>query len=84
MVAALRRGNVETLLVDTRRRMPTAAHAFGREIELDLVDEAVRRALSTRAQIVCVEPGDLPSSDPLAAILRYPQLHRETADAIGA
>lgn len=84
VVAALRRGNVKTLLVDTRRRMPTAAHAFGREIELDLVDEAVRRALSTRAQIVCVEPGDLPSSDPLAAILRYPQLHRETADAIGA
>lgn len=72
VVDACRSGAVDALLVDVDCRVPIPSQAFAAAITLDLVDEAVRSALDTDASIVPVGKAELPSSDPVAAILRYP------------
>lgn len=68
---AAREGVIDTLFVDMDRRIPVAAEAFGNITTIDRVDELVRDALSSDATIVPVRPGDLPTPDPVAAVLRY-------------
>lgn len=73
IATAVRDGAVDTLFVDTARRLPSPAEAFEGITTLDRVDEIVRGALSTDATIVPVRSDDLPSADPVAAVLRYPR-----------
>lgn len=68
---AARDGAVDTLLIDMDRRIPMPRAAFGRLISIDRTDEIVRDALSSNATIVPVQPSDLPTPDPVAAVLRY-------------
>lgn len=68
---AAREGAIDTLFVDLGRRIPATAEAFGGRSSLDRVDEIVRHALSSDATIVPVLADDLPTPDPVAAILRY-------------
>lgn len=68
---AAREGAIDTLFVDMDRRVPVSAEAFEGITTIDRVDEVVRHALSSDATIVPVGPGDLPTPDPVAAVLRY-------------
>lgn len=70
---AVRDGAVDTLFIDMNRRLPIPGEAFEGLTTLDRVDEIVRDALSTDATIVPVRSDDLPSADPVAAVLRYPR-----------
>lgn len=81
VVDACRSGAVDTLLVDVDCRVPIPSQASTAAITLDLVDEAVRSALDTQATVVPVGKADLPSNDPVAAILRYPLPVRHTVGA---
>jgi len=72
VVQACQSGAVDTLLVDVDRRSPIPSQASTMATTLDLVDEAVRAALDTGATIVPVRSADLPTMDPVAAVLRYP------------
>lgn len=79
IAAAARDRTIDTLFVDTDRRLPTSAEAFGRAIMLDRVDEIVRNALSGGVTIVPVQSADLPTSDPVSAVLRYADATRSFA-----
>lgn len=81
VVVACRTGAVDTLLVDVDQRVPIPSQAFSMATTLDLVDEAIRAALDTDATIVPVRSTDLPSTDPVAAILRYPMTVQQEAHA---
>lgn len=64
-------GAVEMLLVDTDRRTSVPAETERMHIALDRVDELVRTALEHGTVIVPVPAADLPTTDPVAAVLRY-------------
>lgn len=64
-------GAVDTLFVDVDRRHPLDAETTFGPATIDLVDEIVRSALATDATIVPVRAIDLPTTDPVAAVLRY-------------
>ncbi|WP_022887443.1 hypothetical protein [Glaciibacter superstes] len=68
---AARNGAIDTLFVDTDRRVPVRGEAFEGLTTIDRVDEIIRDALSSDTTVVPVRPGDLPTPDPLAAVLRY-------------
>ena len=74
-------GAIATLLVDIDRTVPglvdeeTGAVTFAdaeTASNYGIVDEIARRALLTGARVLAVRAADLPSPEPLAAILRYP------------
>lgn len=75
---AAREGAIDTLFVDLNRRIPVPAEAFEGRTTLDRVDELVRHALSSDATIVPVLADDLPTPDPVAAVLRYARTGRPT------
>jgi len=75
---AAREGAIDTLFVDLGRRIPVPAEAFEGRTTLDRVDEIVRHALSSDATIVPVLADDLPTPDPVAAVLRYARTDRST------
>jgi hypothetical protein len=64
-------GAVEMLLVDTDRRTGVPAETDRMHIALDRVDELVRTALEHGTVVVPVRAADLPTTDPVAAVLRY-------------
>jgi hypothetical protein len=66
-----RAGAIDTLFVDVDRRHPIDAETSFGPATIDLVDEIVRSALATDATIVPVLAADLPTTDPVAAVLRY-------------
>ena len=68
---AAQEGAIETLFVDVDRRIGVPAEAFESHFALDRVDEIVRHAMSSGADIVPVHADDLPTPDPVAAVLRY-------------
>jgi hypothetical protein len=68
---AAREGRIDTLFIDMDRRLAVPAEAFGRHTTIDRTDEIVRHAIATDATIVPVRSGDLPTLDPVAAVLRY-------------
>lgn len=68
---AARDGAIDTLFVDMDRRITVPAESFEGRTTIDRVDEIVRHALSSDAIIVPVRADDLPTSDPVAAVLRY-------------
>jgi len=78
---AARDGAIDTLLVDVNRRIPLPGEAFEGLATIDRVDEIIRDALSSDATIVPVQPGDLPTIDPVAAVLRYVRADRPAARA---
>jgi hypothetical protein len=69
--AATREGAVDTLLIDLERRLPPPDGAGA-----DRVDELVRAALATGTTIVPVHADDLPTTDPVVAVLRYARADR--------
>jgi hypothetical protein len=68
---AARDGAIDTLFVDMDRRIPVSGEGLDGLAMIDQVDDIVRHALSTDATIVPVRAGDLPTPDPVAAVLRY-------------
>lgn len=68
---AAKEGNLDTLLVDTDHRSGVPADAFDGHVSIDRVDEIVRHALASGTVIVPVRPRDLPTPDPVAAVLRH-------------
>ncbi len=62
-------GAIDMLLVDMDRRIPGPDGEGANP--LDQVDEIVRDAMNSDATIVPVKPSDLPTTDPVAAVLRY-------------
>ena len=79
IAAAARDHVIDTLFVDTDRRVPAPAESFGRAIVLDRVDEIVRHALSGGVSVVPVQSADLPASNPVSAVLRYADATRSVA-----
>ena len=72
---------IDTLFVDTDRRIPAPGSGFGRTITIDRVDEIIRHAVSGDVTIVPVSSDDLPGADPVAAVLRYAQTTRPAAQS---
>jgi hypothetical protein len=62
---------LDTLFVDVDHRVPVAAETSFGPVTIDAVDEIVRAALDGGATIVPVRAVDLPTTDPVAAVLRY-------------
>lgn len=73
IAAAARDGALDTLFVDTDRRVPVQGEAFEGRTVIDRVDEVVRDALARQTVIVPVRSDALPAPGPMAAILRYEQ-----------
>lgn len=67
-----REGAIGTLFVDVDRRHPLEAESSFGPTTIDLVDEIVRGAMASDARIIPVRAADLPTTDPVAAVLRYP------------
>lgn len=77
---AAARGQVESLLVSARahvwgmfdadRNLVEWHDAYQRGDD-DLLDVAAVQTLLNRGQVYCVEPHELPTADPLAAVFRY-------------
>lgn len=74
-----RAGAIDTLFVDVDERHPLDAETSFGPATIDLVDEIVRSALATDATIVPVHADDLPTTDPVAAVLRYANRPSEQA-----
>lgn len=72
VLEACRQGVVDTLLVDVDHRLPMPSETSWGRSTIDIVDEAVRAALVTGAVVVPLDASELPTEDPMAAILRYP------------
>lgn len=79
IAAAAHEGAIDTLFVDLGCRIPVPAEAFEGRTTIDRVDEIVRHSLSSDATIVPVLAGDLPTPDPVAAVLRYVRTGRPVA-----
>lgn len=69
---AARAGAIDTLFVDVDRQVAASSDASAGASAADLVDEVVRDALDSDARIVPVRATDLPTQDPVAAVLRFP------------
>lgn len=67
---------IDTLFVDVDRRLPVPGEAFDGRTTIDRVDEIIRHALADDTTIVPVRASDLPTSDPVAAVLRYARTGR--------
>ena len=72
---------IDTLLVDIDRRIPgrideltgiITRNEDEKERPYDVIDEIVRRALSSDARILAVRGPEVPGNGPVAAILRFP------------
>jgi hypothetical protein len=74
-----REGAIDTLFVDVDQRRPIDAETSFGPATIDLVDEVVKGALAGNATIVPVHAADLPTFDPVAAVLRYATRSTEPA-----
>lgn len=64
-------GAIDTLLVDTACRIAVPAEAFDMHTSVDRIDMIVRAALRHDSRVIPVRASDLPTGDPVAAVLRY-------------